>query len=756
LPNYISFHAIPDETYLEQKSGFRILWTEEEGKILIWFVGKFFSVCIARTLSCCCLTYLLTPIYPAKHKSVSRLAKLIDDAKSRSQLQQVPEDEIISAEERTNDNSTKHTILLDALGNVPMKVYDVCYQNIDEIATDSWTPRMHLTKEEQEIVEAKGTVLLLGRSGTGKTVCIINRMEFDRYISGNESNFSQLFVSRSSRLCRYVETAVGGSVTSTFTTFDKLLHQLDSALPALENTKKSFLPSRRVSFPRFKREFYDGLKSTDIPGGALLVWKQIKTFLKGSLEAYQSPGRVLSRDYYTSDALGKNRCRLAPNLRQGLYDIFLKYEEYKESGRLWDECDRVLDILLRLDNVKTTQPELFDELRKNKIYVDEIQDYTQIEILLYFFLGGPGGLFLAGDGAQAVVEGTEFRFEEIRSVGYYISGDGSRQYLIPSKPKIVHVNFRSHRGILNTAASILNKLFSAFPSSAKRLDKDRGLFTGSKPGLCYGVDTKLLSSLLAGKMNGTVVLTSDESASRWKRVLDYELIMGIRESKGLEFKSCIILDYFADLPSNLQKPWRELLLQRADVNFERDYPLVETQLKLLYVAVTRTIERLLFVETSSSIAGDAAIRWLCCKTEDTPALASRNNVMDIEGMSLSEHDFLSLAIDNIQAVESPEIRLDEAIALVNRSIYCFDKANEPQLAAKARVHRRSIELRKELDDMTGLPSNDVVEAKAAQLVELLLREGLLEECKSLLSTVIMMLSNYARTEIEHKILAILT
>lgn len=681
---------------------------------------------------------------------------MIDDAKSRSQLQQVPEDEIVSAEERTNDCSpTKHTVLLDALGNVPMKVYDVSYQNIDEIATDSWTPKMHLTKEEQEIVEAKGTVLLLGRSGTGKTVCIINRMEFDRYISGNESNFSQLFVSRSSRLCRYVETAVGGSDTSTFTTFDKLLHQLDSALPPI-NTKKSFLPSRRVSFPRFKREFYDGLKSTDIPGGALLIWKQIKTFLKGSLEAYQSPDRVLTRDYYTSDALGKNRCRLAPHLRDGLYDTFLKYEEYKESGRLWDECDRVLDILLRLDNVKTTEPELFDELRKSKIYVDEIQDYTQIEILLFFFLGGPGGLFLAGDSAQSVVEGTEFRFEEIRSVGYYISGNGSRLDLIPSKPKIVNVNFRSHRGILNTASSILDILFSAFPSSAKRLDKDDGLFNGSKPGLCYCVDTKLLSSLLAGKMNGTVVLTSDKSASRWKQVLDYELVMGIRESKGLEFKSCIILDYFADLPSNLQKPWRELLRQRADANFfERDYPLVETQLKLLYVAVTRTIERLLFVETSSSIAGDAAIRWLCCKTEDTPALVTRNNVMDIEGMSLSEHDFLSLAIDNIQTVESPEIRLDEAIALVNRSVYCFDKANEPQLAAKARVHRRSIELRKELDDMAGLPCNDVVEAKAAQLVELLLREGLLEECKSLLSTVITMLSDYARTEIEKHILSLI-
>lgn len=80
----------------------------------------------------------------------------------------------------------------------------------------------------------------------------------------------------------------------------------------------------------------------------------------------------------------------------------------------------------------------------------EVQDYTQVEILLFFYIGGPGALFLAGDPAQSVVEGTDFRFEEIRSVGHFVAGD--RRHLIPEKPKIVNVNFRSHSGILNTAA----------------------------------------------------------------------------------------------------------------------------------------------------------------------------------------------------------------------------------------------------------------------------------------------------------------
>ena len=36
--------------------------------------------------------------------------------------------------------------------------------DVDDIIDESWTPQMHLTQEERNVVEAKGTILLLGRS----------------------------------------------------------------------------------------------------------------------------------------------------------------------------------------------------------------------------------------------------------------------------------------------------------------------------------------------------------------------------------------------------------------------------------------------------------------------------------------------------------------------------------------------------------------------------------------------------------------
>lgn len=57
-----------------------------------------------------------------------------------------------------------------------------------------------------------------------------------------------------------------------------------------------------------------------------------------------------------------------------------------------------------------------------------------------------------------------FRFEDLRSVAYKLyRGDGR---YIPEKPLTVKVNFRSHTGVLNLAAAILERMFTVFPGSS--------------------------------------------------------------------------------------------------------------------------------------------------------------------------------------------------------------------------------------------------------------------------------------------------
>jgi hypothetical protein len=377
--------------------------------------------------------------------------------------------------------------------------------------------------------------------------------------------------------------------------------------------------------------------------------------------------------------------------------------------------------------------------------------------LLFFFLGrGPGSLFLAGDPAQSIVEGTDFRFDEIRSVGYFVAGS-NRRHLIPEKPRVVNVNFRSHAGILNCAGGILDLLFGYFKNSTKELKKDYGLFNGARPGVFHKVHVQQLSTLLNEKLQGAVVLTHDASAPSWRELLDYQLVYGICEAKGLEFKTVILLNFFGEIPSSLQKPWREMLLNRAQPDFAMQYPLVETHLKLAYTAITRCIEQLFFAETISSDAGDAAVRWLTTSMNKkdragSDALATINNVSDLESMTMTNDEFRIVGIDNAELAESSEMELEQAMDYVQRATYCFEKAQSMDLVAKAQAHSSSLQLRLKRFTST-IKDYDILEVDAAGVVEQLLRENLLSETLCLLKDIMPFLPQYTQEKLEGEIMS---
>jgi len=694
------------EIYLEQKSGFRILWTEKDNFILIWYVSN--------------------------HKKVSHYMKLIDASNNRSdrnqtsisKIQGLDWNESISAV--SNDQLQNHHVFLDPCGNVPLKVYGVETDKIDDIIKPDWTPGLYLTDEEREVVETKGTVLLLGRSGTGKTVCICNRMEHDKQINFKNQSFKQLFVARSTKLKNYVRNIVGEGQdrSSDFKTFSEELNILEAKLPTLEYVRSRFPRENKMDFRRFKTDLFKGDEGID----ALIIWTNIRSFIKGSIEATVNQNRILTQEQYlSSEVIGKKRCRLSTEKREVVYDIFLRYQNYMESNDLWDDCDRINALITRLLQSRTSQPDIFEEVRCSKIYVDEVQDYIQSELLLFFYLSGAGDLFLAGDSAQNVVEGVEFRFEDIRSVGYHIAGE--YRHLIPQKPKVVNMNFRSHAGILNAAAAILGKMFNAFPDSAKQLGKDDGVFKGPRPGVFNKVKMDLISSLVNEKRKGTVILTHDRNVKKLQDELGgYQLVYGIRAAKGLEFKNVIVLDFFNSLPQELQKPWRELLLERSTEDFCMNFPEVEGQLKLLYTAVTRCIETLFFAETTASLSGAAFVRWMTTTSvtssqgDDQP-IATLNNITNIENMTMTQDEWLAAGIANADAAEAEESNdLFSAQSLMQKAIFSFDQCSNNEFSSKAKIHLESMRFREKFSSLTDSSKKSAMIQDEAVFIQKLLND----------------------------------
>ena len=145
---------------------------------------------------------------------------------------------------------------------------------------------------------------------------------------------------------------------------------------------------------------------------ALTVWTQIRTFLKGSIEAAHQRTALTLEQYTDMSLLSANRCRLDRDSRNEVYGYFQRYEELKKAQAAWDEADAVMDVTNRL------QDHYKDNLRNyarsavkwkgmyDRIYVDEVQDLTQAEVgLLYLVVGYNGdALFFAGDTAQSIGE----------------------------------------------------------------------------------------------------------------------------------------------------------------------------------------------------------------------------------------------------------------------------------------------------------------------------------------------------------------
>ena len=194
------------------------------------------------------------------------------------------------------------------------------------------------------------------------------------------------------------------------------------------------------------------------------------------------------------------------------------------------------------------------------------------------------------------------------------------------------------------------------------------------------------------------------------------------------------------------------MLGRVDQDFELSYPLVGTFLKLLYTGVTRCIEKLFFVETKASTAGDASMRWLTRKVSDRASYATRNYINDIEAMSMTCDEFISEGINNAELSQAVD-ELNEAQLLLDKSIWCLEQADVVELAAKARIHYNSISFRMEiqlLQDEKDENDRAVMEMRAAQLMESLTKEGLFFEVLNLFSSVTPFLSNYTVEEMEKR------
>jgi superfamily I DNA/RNA helicase len=405
-----------------------------------------------------------------------------------------------------------------------------------------------------------------------------------------------------------------------------------------------------------------------------------------------------------------------------VFALYLRYEDVLKIQGLWDDADFTLD-LLRRSKLKPLSTQY------DKVYVDEVQDNTQAEIVLYFLAAGMNtqSLFLAGDPAQSVVEGVDFRFEDVRSIVYKLSY-GEHNI---NRPMKLFVNYRSHAGVLNCACALLGKMFVMFPGAANVLPKDVGLFKGPRPACSQVDEVEGLAKLLV-KNERLVVLCADEEVVR----VDCELtrmnikntVLGIRAAKGLEFVDVVVLDFFSSIPSKDYQAWKSLFTSE-NVVASTTHPHIELQLKLLYTAVTRSCNRLLFVETEKTQLSSVMFRWMV-----GAGLAEMYNAADESTVLMTSDEWRVQGIEFALSAEG-----ENTVMFLEKALKCFTLANDETLLTRCAAELQLVQARLFLSSFKNHIINRHEVKNAVKVILEGLRVGLREEvrelCKALQSKV---------------------
>ena len=168
------------------------------------------------------------------------------------------------------------------------------------------------------------------------------------------------------------------------------------------------------------------------------------------------------------------------------------------------------------------------------------------------------------------------------------------------------MNFRSHSGIVQCATAVLDKLIACFPYSVDRIP-ERGLIKGPNP-LWYQpkpihtVDEQSKQLMIIENVNTLINNNNryfvicqngrNEEVLQKYNAIQPASLLTITESKGLEFEDVIILDFFSHLPASDQKQWSEIFKnENFDGGVDHFHGQIETQLKMLYTAITRCRSR---------------------------------------------------------------------------------------------------------------------------------------------------------------------
>ena len=485
-------------------------------------------------------------------------------------------------------------------------------------------------------------------------------------------------------------------------TYEQFLFLLRHAIETLDWSASQQTVTRHadltlVDFKAFKTSFWPRFPHHLTKGlSPDLAFSEIMGVIKGSFRSCKS---LTSLDLSQYENLS---FRLTPNVsrHEDRVKIFHLYQAYEELKRKTGDIDSI-DLVVRLLRQLQDNPSLIALLAPyiQEVYVDEVQDQRCLDIsLLLTIVQDPLGLHLGGDTAQAISPDSVFRFQDVKALFYdrfFHKGTSvAQQRLAEPRMFTLNRNYRSHQGILSVASSVMGMLWTTFPDTIDKLEPEVGTMVGPAPILYQNCNSSIFIrqeremtatmqiELLFGAEQVIIARDDDCKADLVNQVGEVALVLTVLQSKGMEFDDVIIWNFFSGTPDAVG--WRSLSdFIHGKVPFfdTAKHAVLCSELKNLYVAITRARVRVLFIETS----GDAAQPFVRLVNKDSPLA-----LLEVTSPDATNFDEKIKALQPRRS-DDPHRWLANGEDMMARGLYsdavlCFRRAHNPLKEKEAKAH----------------------------------------------------------------------
>ena len=417
-------------------------------------------------------------------------------------------------------------------------------------------------------------LVIVGSAGSGKTALTLEKMKL---VAGDV-----LYVTRSAYLARHARElyfANGYEAEERnvdFLAFRELIESI--RVPQ----------GREIDYRDFR-----GWHSRQPGVRAIAAHKLFEEF-KGVLTGVATDTPWLTREAYL--ALGVRRSIFLDDERGAVYDAFERYLAWL------DDAGRYESNVIAHKYLAQAQP------RYDFAVVDEVQDLTNIELMLILrLLRRPGQFLLCGDSNQ-IVHPNFFSWAQLKTL-FFSSADLQPGALV----HVLRSNYRN-AGRVNELANRLLRLkqrrFGSIDRESNYLVETAARDAGTVEFFAH--DPKLLSELNRKTRQSTrfaVLVLREELKAEARAIFQTPLIFSVQEAKGLEYESIILYNFvscerqsFAVIGEGLSEGEvvaGELEYARAADKTDKSLEVYKFFVNALYVAITRAVSNVYMVESDT-------------------------------------------------------------------------------------------------------------------------------------------------------------